>query len=124
MIEYLALPYTHRSERVMAERASVSDFIFSELTKEGRIVYAPISSCHHIAVKHGLPRDWQFWKNMGTAFVGASVKMVVIPLPGWESSVGLSAELELCRQNGVEVEFLDLKYYMRKLGQVRRGDRC
>lgn len=123
MIEYLALPYSHRSKRVMAERAAISDFIFSELTKEGRIIYAPISSCHHIAHKHGLPTDWQFWQNMGKAFVNVSYRLLVIPLSGWQDSVGLMAEINIAKESGTEIEFLDTKYYMRKFGQERRGKR-
>jgi hypothetical protein len=124
MIEYLALPYSHKSERVMAERAAISDFIFSELTKEGRIIYAPISSCHHVAVKYGLPRDWMFWADMGRFFVGASMRLLVIPLKGWETSIGLAAEIEIAKENGIEIVFLDLEHYMTKFGQVRRKQRC
>lgn len=120
MIEYLALPYSHRSERVMVERAAISDFIFAELSKEGRVVYAPISSCHYIARTHGMPTDWRFWGLMGEEFVKASGRVLVIPLPGWEDSIGLTAEIEIAKENGIEVEFLDLKYYMKKFGKVRR----
>ena len=120
MIEYLALPYSHKSERVMVERAAISDFIFAELSKEGRVIYAPISSCHYIARTHGMPTDWRFWGLMGREFMMVMDRMLVIPLPGWQDSIGLTAELVLAKEFEVEVEFLDLTYYMRKFGKVRR----
>lgn len=121
MIEYLGHPYEHKSERVMAERAEIADFVFSELTKERRIIYAPISSCHHVAVKYGMPRDWEFWKRFDIDFVKACGRLLVLPLKGWDKSKGVAAEMQLARDNGLEIEFLNLDYYMTKFGQVRRA---
>lgn len=115
-MEYLAIPYTHKDEEVMNFRAEVSDFIFSELSKEGRIIYAPISSCHHIAIEHGLPRNYEFWEKMCEAFIGASKKIIVICLPGWETSTGVTAELKLAKGRGLEVEYLDPTPYLEVLG--------
>jgi hypothetical protein len=115
-MEYLAIPYSDGSEEVMAFRAEVSDFIFSELSKGGRIIYAPISSCHHIAIRHGLPRDYKFWEKMCEAFVGASKRLVLICLPGWKDSVGVTAELKLAKDLGLEIEYLDPQPYLDRLG--------
>ena len=123
MIEYLALPYSSgdASEEMMSWRADVSDFIFSELAKAGRIVYAPISSCHHIAVKYGLPRDWQFWKNMDEVFVQMCDKLLVIALDGWETSTDLRAEIELAEKYGLEIEYLDPRPYIEKMENLNKG---
>ena len=111
-IEYLATPYSHEDKEVMEFRAAVSDYIFSELSKEGRIIYAPISSGHHIAVHYGLPTDYKFWQKACEAFVGASYKLLVIMLPGWEESVGLTAEREVAHKLGLEIEFIDPTPYI------------
>lgn len=115
-MEYLAIPYSDDSEDVMAFRAEVSDFIFSELSKEGRVIYAPISSCHHIAIKHGLPRVYKFWEKMCEVFIGASDRVILICLPGWEISVGVAAELKLAKELGLGIEYLDPAPYLEKLG--------
>ena len=115
-MEYLAVPYSSDSEEVMAFRAEVSDFIFSELSKEGRVIYAPISSCHHVAVKHGLPRNFEFWEKMCIEFVSACDKVVLICLPGWKTSTGVTAELKLAEELGKEVERLDPAPYLERLG--------
>ena len=118
-MEYLAIPYTHPSESVMQYRAEVSDFIFSVLCKnEGRNVYAPISSCHHIAKKYGMPRDYAFWKEMCEVFVSRSQKIIVVMLPGWKVSVGLAAEIKLAEKLGLEIEYLDPTPYLEMMKEA------
>lgn len=114
-IEYLAIPYTHEDKYVMDWRAEVSDFVCSELMKEGRIIYAPISSCHHIAKKYGLPRNWEFWAKLDTAFIKASEKIIVITLPGWKTSTGVNAEIKIAEENNIEIEYLDPAEYLEKM---------
>lgn len=121
MIEYLALPYSDDSEDMMCWRADVSDFIFSELSKEGRSLYAPISSAHHVAKKYGMPRDWKFWKKLDEEFLSVCGKIIVIMLPGWEASVGLTAELKLAEELGLPIEWLDPEPYLRKMEELNYG---
>ena len=52
---------------------------------------------------------------MCEAFVGASSKVVVIMLPGWKDSVGLAAELELAKDLGLEIEWLDPAPYIDRM---------
>jgi hypothetical protein len=124
MLEYIAIPYSSgdASEELMTYRAKISDFIFSELAKEGRILYAPISSCHHIAVKYGLPRDWQFWKTMDEVFLEKVDKLVVVMLEGWDTSTGLKAELEIAEERGIEIEYIDPTPYLEKLKALENGE--
>ena len=63
-IEYLAIPYSDPDPKVMDYRAELSDIVCADLMNQGRVIFAPISSCHHIAKKYTLPRDWEFWKNI------------------------------------------------------------
>jgi hypothetical protein len=115
---YLAIPYTHDDEEVMDWRAEVSDYICSELMKQGMYIYAPISSCHHIAKKYGLPRDWQFWKGLDTAFIKSCKKIIVIMLDGYKESTGVNAEIELAKKYGVKVEYLDPTEYLEEMEKM------
>ena len=91
-IEYLAIPYTDPDESVRDFRASLSDIVCADLMNKGRIIFAPISSCHHIAKVYGLPKDWEFWKKIDEEFIRASKKLLVITLDGWEESTGVTAQ--------------------------------
>ena len=111
-LEYLAVPYSDKDVNIMDFRAAVSDYIFAELASEGRIIYAPISSCHNISKKYGLPTTFEFWEKMCLEFLSSSYKLIIIKLPGWESSVGVIAEIKLAQKLGLEVEYLDPAPYL------------
>lgn len=114
-IEYLAIPYTDPDEEVMDFRAKVSDIICADLMNQGRYIYAPISSCHHIAKKYGLPRDWEFWKGMDEEYVSMCKTIIIVMLPGWEESTGVTAEYGIAVREGVRVEYIDPEPYIRML---------
>jgi len=111
-IIYLALPYMHENKFIMEFRAMVSDVIAADLMNKGHIVYAPISSCHHIAVKYGLPRDWEFWAKMDEEFIKACGKVSVITLRGWKESVGVTAELKIAKKHNIPIDYIDPEPYI------------
>jgi hypothetical protein len=114
-IEYLAIPYSDEDETVMDFRAEISDAICADLMNQGRIIFAPISSAHHIAKKYGLPRDWGFWHKFDEEFVRICKRIIVITLKGWETSTGVQAELDLAKQYGLEIEYIDPTPYIKAL---------
>jgi len=114
-IEYLAIPYSDDDNDVMDFRAELSDIVCADLMNQGRLVYAPISACHHIAKKYGLPRDWKFWKYMDEEFVRICKKMSIITLDGWEVSTGVQAEIALAEKDGIPIEYIDPAPYLEKM---------
>jgi len=114
-IEYLAIPYSSPYESVMDFRAEVSDIICADLMNQGRLIYAPISSCHHIAKKYGLPRDWKFWRRLDREFIKTCGKIIVITLNGWKKSTGVRAEIRLAKKYGLEYEEIDPTPYLKEL---------
>ena len=61
---YVGSPYSDLDHLVREERAfQVSRFV-AEYIKKGHILYSPIASWHHIAVKFTLPTDCQFWNEL------------------------------------------------------------
>jgi Domain of unknown function (DUF1937) len=116
-IEYLAIPYTDKDEKVMDYRAEISDMVCADLMNQGRYIYAPISSCHHIAKKYGLPRNWEFWQGMDEEFVKICKRFLIITLPGWENSTGLNGELEIVRKHNKEIEYIDPTPYIERMKQ-------
>jgi len=114
-IEYLAIPYSDPDPEVMDYRAEISDIVCADLMNQGRVIFAPISSCHHIAKKYTLPRDWEFWKNIDEQFVRASKTLLVVALDGWEKSTGVTAERKIAEDAGIPMELIDPKPYLEKL---------
>ena len=111
-IEYLAIPYSDPDPEVMDYRAEVSDKVCADLMNKGRIIFAPISSCHHVAKKYEMPRDWDFWKRVDTEFIRASKRFLIVTLPGWEESTGVTAEIKIAKEAGIPIEHIDPKPYL------------
>lgn len=117
-MEYLATPYTHKSRQVMDLRAVISDIIACELTNQGRLIYAPISSWHHVACKYTMPTDAKFWEELNLSFLARCEKLVVIMTPGWDISVGVADEINFAKKHDIEIEYLDPKPYLTGLEGV------
>jgi hypothetical protein len=114
-IEYLAIPYTDPDSDVMDYRAEISDIVCADLMNKGRVIFAPISSCHHIAKKYSLPRDWEFWKKIDEEFIRACKKLLIVALPGWRTSTGVTAERKIAKDAGIPYELIHPQKYIDKL---------
>lgn len=121
-IEYLAIPYSADDEEMMDFRAEISDIICADLMKQGRLIYAPISSCHHIAKKYGLPRNWEFWKKMDEEFVKVCKRLLVVTLDGWETSTGVTAECAIAGECFIPVEKIDPAPYIEQWRKAKKGE--
>lgn len=108
---YLGTPYSGIKED-KAFRAEVVDMISKDMANKGLMVYSPISSWHNIAIKYNLPSDFKFWLDMCESFLSKCGKIVVIQLPGWEKSIGLTHEIEFAKKHGLEIEYLDPAPYI------------
>lgn len=113
-IEYLAIPYSHKDLQVREYRAYVADAITAKLAKEGRIIYSPISSWHHISIRFGLATDWAACAKADKEFLKLSSRIIVVCLPGWQESIGVQAEIQEAKLLGKPVEYLDPESYLPK----------
>ncbi len=109
-LTYLAGPYSHPSPSVSVGR-------YTELTKatawlmneKGWNVFSPITHSHPLHIVAKMRGDWAFWKRVDTQYVKLSKRLVVLTLPGWENSIGVTAEVKIARK-------LDLPiFYMTKV---------
>lgn len=48
-----------------------------------------------------------YWKGFNLIFIGICEKLIVLQLPGWETSVGVQAEIAEARRLGKPVEYMD-----------------
>ena len=114
-LEYLGTPYSNGNDYLVNFRAEIIDMIATDLTNQGRAIYSPISSWHHIACKYTMPKTFEFWERMNLSFLKQCKRLLVVTLPGWETSVGLKGEIEFAEYNEIEVEHIDPQPYFEKL---------
>ena len=98
---YLGSPYTSPNKEVMQARFEAISRIAAGLTKEGYIVFSPITYGHTLCNFAELPVEFDFWNDFCLEFLSKSDLFVQVNLMGWESSKGLKAELEFCKENDI-----------------------
>lgn len=74
--------------------------------RQGVHIFSPIAHSHPL-VAYGLPGDWKFWERYDRAHLERSDLLAVLMLPGWRESVGVAAEIEIARNMGKLVCFVE-----------------
>jgi hypothetical protein len=102
---YLASPYSHPDPAVRQERFREACSVAAKMIQAGKVVFSVVTHCHPL-VEHGLPTDWEFWDRFERVYLERCDEMVVLMLDGWETSVGVQAEVAIARELGLPVSFL------------------
>lgn len=106
LLTYIACPYSH-------ERSDIRQFRFDTVTRATRHlmeekrwnVFSPITHSHPLH-EIGMAGDWNFWKKIDTQYLQLSCRLVVLAIPGWETSVGVQAEIKIAHRMGIKVFLL------------------
>lgn len=104
---YLASPYSSCYQNLVEERMHHVSRCQAALIKRGLLVITPLSA-HYLLKYESLPGDWAFWKNYGETLLRACQNLIVLPLPGWEVSTGVTAEIALAQELGLPSYFCNL----------------
>ena len=103
---YLASAYSHPDKAVQEARYDKVVEIAARLKKEGHFIYSPIAHCHVMATRHGLPTDWQYWQHYLRVMLPRCDEVwIATEVDGWESSKGVTAEVELAKEFGIPVVY-------------------
>jgi len=105
-IFYIAVPYTHANEKIRELRFAMVTEFCARQSRLGAVVFSPITHSHEIA-KYGTSTKWDFWRNIDIEFLRRCAYLVVLKLEGWQDSVGVQAEIELARESGITVIYID-----------------
>jgi len=103
---YLAAPYSATDPAVEQQRYDAVCRAAAALMRRGMEIFSPISHSHGIA-RYGLPTDWAFWQRYDRAFLAWCDELWVLKLSGWESSVGVRAEMAIAKEMGKPVRLID-----------------
>lgn len=106
-VTYLACPYSHPNRDVRHARYEVATQVAAHLMRNGSVVISPLTHGHPIAeVGREIPTDWATWETLSLALLGASGSITVLALAGWQTSVGVTHELDNARSHKKPVKFL------------------
>jgi len=94
---YLASPLTHADPLVRFSRQYQARRHTKWLIKKGVNVFSPIAYTAAIGL-NDLPFDWNYWGRMCLEQVAAAQAVLVLMIPGWDTSVGVTAEIAHARK--------------------------
>jgi Domain of unknown function (DUF1937) len=103
---YLASPYSHPERDIRVKRFETVARIAGQLMIEGHIVFSPICHTHPIAEFCDLPTGWEFWERVDRAYLSKCKKLLVLQIPGWDTSIGIAAEIRIAQEIGIPIEYL------------------
>lgn len=104
---YLAVPYSHPDAAVRESRFNAVNRVAARLMKAGTHVFSPISHTHPIALVGDLPTGWDYWAAYDRLMLSACEKLVVLMLDGWRESTGVQAEIDIAKELGMEIVFIE-----------------
>jgi hypothetical protein len=113
---YIASPYSHGSSAVMDLRADVAAHFAMDRFSRGHHIYSPIASWHHIAMEYRMESDFTAWRALNFAILRHAKELWVLKITGWETSVGVAAEIALAKTLGIPVRYFNEDSYL-EVGQ-------
>jgi hypothetical protein len=104
---YLASPYTHEDEDVMARRHRHVCHAAAQLIKQGAVVFSPVAHSHPIALYGNAPGNWAHWEHQCLTMLDRCDVMLVLMLEGWKESKGIHAEALHCLNRCKDIIYSD-----------------
>jgi hypothetical protein len=106
-IIYFASPYSDKDQSVVDNRVELTTKAVAKLVSEGHVVISPIVYGHTLLQHQDMPSDWEFWKNFCQSFLYKCEELIVFKIDGWDRSTGVLAEIELAKQLGIQIKYIN-----------------
>lgn len=104
---YLASPYSHADKEVMRQREEDINKIGAILINKGHLLYGPISMSAALVRSGVTGSGWDTWKTLDLEMINRCNEVWVADMPGWQESVGVTAEIEHAISTRKPVYILD-----------------
>lgn len=107
MLKYLAAPYSHNDPDVQEQRIASFCLFDAKLASTGVYTVSPLFKTVLFKYTDKVPTDWEFWRSYAEQLMFACDELVVITLPGWDKSVGVLGEIEMAKQFGIKISYVE-----------------
>jgi len=104
---YLASPYSHPDLTLRTIRFHSVCRVAGILMSRGEFVYSPIAHTHPIAEVMDLPTGWEYWARYDELIIRRCDLMYVLTIDGWDTSVGVQAEIEIAHLQAMPIIYVD-----------------
>jgi hypothetical protein len=104
---YIASPYSHKDpEEIDRNFERVSKYT-AQCTSLGEVVLSPITHGHTLSQFVKMPQNWEFWQNICETMLINCDSLRVLKMNGWETSEGVTAEIEFAKAHGIPIEYVE-----------------
>lgn len=106
-ISYLAAPHTHPDPRIMHKRHALVNRVACDLMRQGIQVYSPLT--HNIPLDElGIHGHFDTWRDFDLGMIERCGRMIVLKVPGWKESKGVTAEIAYAEERGFPIEWMEV----------------
>ena len=92
-VEYILVPYTHKNPRVRQWRVDTAAMFCAARRNNGYHPYCAIVECHPVeSFMDGDRGDFSNWEAYNRLMMQRCDSAIILPLPGWSTSVGIHGE--------------------------------
>lgn len=84
-----------------------------KMLKRGERVFCPIAHCHTAAQLTDIPTNFDWWMDFDEGWIDKCDEVVVLMMPNWKKSKGITHEIKYAKETGKPVKYLTwpaLKY--------------
>lgn len=109
-LSYLASPFSNPDPLIQEVNRRLVCLKAAQLIEQGIHVVSPIA--HNVAVlreKRSLGTGWDKWKAHDETLLRKCDKLIVLRIPGWDTSVGVTEEIRLATELGMPIEYIDME---------------
>jgi len=104
---YLASPYSNPDHTVREARyCATRDYVFQLAFAEKRFIFSPIVYAHRAALELDMPTNAAAWSLMNEQAQREATELWILPLEGWEESIGVQAEMKFAQSIGQPVTIM------------------
>ena len=114
---YLASPSSHPEPIVEETRFQWAAWAAAKLIELGHLVFAPIPHSHPIT-RYGGNGSWEYWAEFDKHMLGACDELWVLCLDGWDTSVGVAAEVKWAKAAGMKIRYITVVEISRMIGEA------
>lgn len=109
---YLAGPYSHKLNLIKQRRYNQLTEVSARLLQNGVLNFSPITHSHN---QHGFLEEFSTsfddWRKNDLAFVSRCEEVMVLTIPGWKESFGVSEEIKFAKKNDIPVTYIHVVGY-------------
>lgn len=103
---YIASPYIHSNSEIQQGRVDAVARYTAHLYIAKSTAFSPIVHSNALREQAEFPITWDWWQFHDEHILKLCSSMHILMLNGWEMSVGVTAEIEIARENNIPTTYI------------------